>query len=582
MSNSINIDITASDRASVVINNLNNNVRGLNDSFKASFLGNFGASAALAGLGAIKDAIGGIKNAIAEAASIQTRFIAAANGTAISLKVDLDTGVDIQKKLGAEIAKAAAAQPGDNQDYVNIANGISTSIAKAFAGNSDGFLKTTSNLTKNAGLLANSAGIDGVSAGSTISRFISGSSSFSQLRNIDFFEKNQLLVSKIDEFARARGLDPKNLQKWTQQQRIDVLNAATSAIVTPAFLARLNNTAEAKLQSFKAYLFDPQIGIFGFLRSIPRLGDRSILDSFNGLLTTIAVLGTSVSRITSILGLGLDPLEPLGNLIDWLNDFLVGVSRFLDGLSIKQVKSFSIATLLNTAIATIADAINNFDGAKAGAFLAGITNGLQKSITKVFLDTDWGKLGGTVAKLALEVFRGIFSYLSNIDYGAVLQGLFSVFQAACRYFQGGLTFVWSGFMSALGRGLSYTIDSIKKVWDNFIGFLKGILDGVVTKLTSVVPEPLRQAAQGNFNVGAIARDAWQGLTGDRNFFTGEPNKPLEGKPIAQPQNRANNVAYAPEVKVYAAPGQNEQAIAQMVMDKITGGYTRYKQEALTV
>lgn len=582
MSNSINIDITASDRASVVIGNLQKNMSSLSDSFKGSFLGNFGASAALAGLSAIKDAVGGIKNAFLDAAKIQTQFVTAANSTALNLKVNIDTGFDIQKKLGKEIAKAAAAQPGDNQDYVNIANGISGSIARAFAGNPEGFLKATSKATSNAGLLANSAGIDGVSAGSTISRFINGSSGFAQLRNIDFFEKNQDLVFQIDKLSKAQGLDPKNLQHWTQKQRIDIFNAATSAIVTPAFLARLNNTADAKLQSFKAYLFDPQVGLFGFLREMPSLGDRSVLDSFNGLLTTISFLGASASRISAMLGFGFDPLAPLGNLIDWFNDLLVGVSKYLDGLSLKQVKAFNISSIFNAAIDSFSSMVKNFDGSKTGAVLAGITNGILNSITRMFLTTNWSKVGAAVSKLAFEAFRTIVSYFLNIDYGAVLQGLFSIFQAICRYFQGGLSFVWSGFMRDLGMGLEYTVTSIKKVWDDFVGFLKGILDGVTSKLTAAIPEPLRQAAQGNVNPGAIANDIWKGVTGDRNFITGEPNKPLGVTPLAQPQASAKPVAYAPNVTVNAAQGQDESTIAQMVVDKIAAGYTRYKQEALSV
>ena len=128
--NRVEIDITAEDRASGVIANLQRNLGGLGGSAGIAqvALGNIASTAMLAGLQAVSSAINGIVNGLTSAAKMETSFLSAAKGISLNLKVDFSEAEEMQKRIATTISKLAATQPGEDSDYLAFSNGLSDSL----------------------------------------------------------------------------------------------------------------------------------------------------------------------------------------------------------------------------------------------------------------------------------------------------------------------------------------------------------------------------------------------------------------------------------------------------------------------
>ncbi len=651
--NRVEIDITANDRATAVVSNLNRNLLQLGSSgnMVQVVLGNMASGGLVAGLSAVAGTIGavvlgfqavssalsGVMSGIREASTLQTSFLTAANSTGLNLKISLPEAEEIQKKLGTSISLAAATQPGSTQDYLTIANVISGSIARAYQGKPKEFLDASTELVKGAGLLSLAANVDPASAGTTIGRFVNGTSSFSQLRLIDFFEKNPDLVEKIDAVAKERGLETEKLEAWTQKQRVDVFNAAIGQIVTPEFLARLNNTAEAKLQIAQAAMFDPQTGLFGFMREVKGLGGLSALDSFNNLLTTVLGVSETGSKLAKALGITIDPMYVLGTGINIFNDILVKVGGWLGSLDPDKLKitgslggiGNGVTEWLNKGISSLLKSVENFDGVAFGGWLANITNVLMRNISSFLINFEWWKALQTILTLPVKIGDILYGYVTSIDYGSffaffdgMMLALFknigkfigynfslamgSIFNVLASV-GGNLLEMWDGFMNMLKTGitgsmltllgtgvtfiktelekkkdqifsaLSSVASNLMSMWDNFISKLKNGFNSLLDRIKSFIPDLP--------NVGNAVSSTVQNFVdpiksaGSAVLDTGKSGLDSATK-LLTPKPEAKPVSYAPSVTVNAPPGTDGQSIAQMVISKIEEQYNSFRSSAL--
>ncbi len=574
--NRIEIDITANDRATVVINNLNDNLGRISKTGNIAqiALGNLASAGLIAGLNAVSGAIGKITSGLSEAAKLQTSFLTAANSTGLNLKISLPEAEEIQKQLGKAVSIAAASQPGNNQDYLTIANAISGSVAKAYQGRPKEFLDATTQLVKGAGLLTVAANVDPTSAGTTIGRFVNGTSSFNQLRLIDFFEKNPDLVQRIDAVAKQRGLETEKLQQWTQEQRISVFNAAVGQIVTPEFLARLNNTAEAKLQMVQSSLFDQQTGLFGFMREIPKLGNLSVLDSFNNLLTTILGVSETASKLANALGITIDPMYVLASGINNFNDVLVKVGSWLGALDPSKLKfngglgdiGANITKWLNKGISGLLNAVETFDGVAFGRWLASITNLLMRNIASIVINFDWYKAFLVLTTLPSKIFEVALGFISNFDYGtlfATLTGMVvAVIANAVKFIQHGLDRNTERIFNAL----DLVANNLLNVWDNFMAKLKAGFDAIISRIQSLIPN-LPNVGEAVRGAGGAILDAGKnGLDAATKLLT--------------PKAEAKPVAYAPSVTVNASAGADSQSIVDQVLTAMEQQYNSFRNSAL--
>lgn len=629
-SNQVDIDISANDQASEVVQNLIGNFINLGNVANV-VMGNLAAAAIFTGLNAVNDTVQNIKQGLLEAAAIQTQFISAANSTSLNLKINLPDAEALQKQLGKSISIAAASQPGTNSDYVEIANMISGSIARAYEGKPKEFLDATSELVKGAGVLANSAGIDPTNAGSVMGRFLNGTSSFKQLRNIDFFEKNQDLVFKIEEIAQAKGLQTKDLQNWTQRQRVEILTAATTAVVTPEFLARLNDTAEAKLQTMQANLFDPQIGLFGFLREIPSLGNLTVLDTFNNLLTTIDQFGQAIGRLSDSLGISVDPMKVLADFINFINETLLRLTVFTDGLATNRKGGIDgqkldlgaifggmfegiaaifkdgnlgsmAAEALNKGISWLLDGLMNMDGMAIGKAIGAMATSLVKNISNFITQINWVEVLGIIAEASFRIIGAIAGIIISFDWNLIpmffvdliVNLLKNIFRAAAKDVAK-TTNVVGNFLGNIFNAIG---SSLKNAWDGLINALKGVFSGIVTKLYSIIPEPLRNVGQ-TFNqagqviggtVGRIGEVGGAAINKVGSIFSPKPKENLKDKPkeeltiqpvpLPQPKPEPKSVAFAPTINVHPSPGMDESSLADRVLQQLASNYSSFKQGAL--
>lgn len=585
--NRVDIDINARDNASSVIDGvlgnfdrLTQSVTGANSAF-GSFMGGLGTAIAFKGLDVVLSTVDRIKSTLLEAAAIQTAFISASSSTSQNLKVSFTEGIDIQKDLGMAIAKAAASQPGSTQDYVAMSDMISGSIARGFEGDKDGFLAATTDLVKTSGLLAQTKGIDTNSAGSTIGRFINGSSGFNQLRNIDFFEKNQDLVFKIDEVAKSKGLDTAKLQDWSQKQRIEVLKLASAQVVTPELLAALNSTADAQIETMKTQLFDPRIGIFGFLRELPTRGNKSILDAVSNFLGGLSTLSTSLGGLMQKLGLGFDPLVPLAMFIDWMSSLMDKLSVIVTGFNPSKL-AFSLMTFEG-----FFEGLTNFKAWDIGANMAKFYGNIIKNLTSSIANVDWVNLGRTIAQLLMKAADLVMGYILNTDFNAIADLALTILVAIGKIAIGILSEMIYTILKDIGNGLKRAfkgvIDAIMWAVNGIKKVVQPLADGVsnvISRVSSPVAAAASAASDLRDNVGNTLS----------NVFKPKPtNKPVSTlKPAASnklPTNKTTDKAVAtsfnPVINVSANPGMDEDALAKRVVAYFNDAYTSYNAALLT-
>ncbi len=292
--NRVEIDINANDNATGAINRVVGNFSRLNNSVStgnaslASFMGNLGAGLVFKGLDIAIGKVGQIKSGLLEASKIQAQQVMTANTTALALKVSLPEGEAIAESLMSKLSKAAAAQPGDTEDYLKVFNGLNGAVARAVGGDKEEYERSVIELSRTAGLLATSAGVSVEEAGLSVGRLIDGTLSLSEARQLDLFTKNPELLSKFKDLAVAKGLDPEDIKTWAKKDLLQTAEEALGAIASPELLARLNSTAESKLASIQTALFNPREGVFGFLRKIEPLGGKTILDAFSNFLDSFS------------------------------------------------------------------------------------------------------------------------------------------------------------------------------------------------------------------------------------------------------------------------------------------------------
>lgn len=517
----------------------------------AVMFGQLGVAAVLNGIQTIGNQARKTVGAVMEAASLQTGGLATAGDLANQLGVSFAKAKDLVADTRAEISKMSAALPGENKDYNAIFQNISATIAGTTRGNMGLFKKEAMELTQTFGVLAAiRPNVDANTGGSAVNRLMSGTMAIKEAFGTnDIFSKNPLLQKYISEQLKIIGKSEQDWKQLTTETRKRILMSAGKQAVSQETLASFDGTVDSMVATAKATLFDPDIGVFGFLKKIKAAGGRSGLDAVQTGLQALDNLFRAVGRIGAGLGFDSDTVMlTFVRLADFFTDMVNTVTGAINGNNpIEAISGIfgKVFSWLSTALSQVGQFVNNIPWGKLGYAFGAVVG---KVMTMLFTRVDWAEVNKTVAKAAL----GIIVLIGAAIVGAI-----------------------KGAMDELGNYIKSKIASIGQGVSNFVS------------------APV--AGVGNFISGAIdnVKSVGRVITGQSGAAPVQPNKPGEpmtkvplstAKPLPVPavpmvNDTEKKTAFAPQLIFQGVSGDPNQ-IAQAVMDRLNASFKDYQANSL--
>ncbi|MBD2515188.1 hypothetical protein H6G93_09240 [Nostoc sp. FACHB-973] len=422
MANNVVVTISAKDEASRVIDQLTSKIdSGLGKSLKGAVLGaNLMTGAFKLGLDTIGNLFTGLADKLNQAMSIQQQNITTA-GTLMKLTSMnfQDAGVFIDD-FAIKMSRAAASLPGATSDYVNLGKGIMDNLVPAYKAldgsfNKEGFTEALESISKSAGFLAATSGVDTNLTSQGISKFLGGASSAS-LAQLKFFEANPAVLSFIEQEAKKLGKDLKDL---TARERVEVLQQALK--VPKEVIDASTKSVSGLVEGFKSTLFDPQTGVFGIMKDLSKQkGNQSVFtaiaEGLNGLIGENGLLSTIG---TTLKTLGIEFEDPMVTLRGAILQFNSKV-RYLTG----SLKAFSsgnadVENLANN-LQFLFNKVFNING--LGGKLAEVTNTAFDTLKKL----NWGSVFGTLGTKLAEVLNEIFRFINGLNFNQLGDTLLNI------------------------------------------------------------------------------------------------------------------------------------------------------------
>lgn len=571
----IELVFQAVDKASGTANKIGQAVDNVNRKADLSFASAMKIGAAFsAGFLAVQNAanaaasaIGFVGSRIREASSANQELISTTGMLQGLLGVSFKEAGTIVDKLNDSIFKTTNALPGATKEYVELANSIVDNLIPA-AKNAKGVLdtekliKTTTEMTAIFGLLGKGAGTTRENVTIGLTRAIGGTASLSELGRIDLFERNQALMNKIKEELAKRGA--KELKDVNEATRIEILRKAGGTLITPETLAALTDTLDARLENLAGELFDPQRGMFGFLRRIDAREGQTVLDAVKKAFDSVRGIFDKIGEIAKKLGISdtaaieafFDVFSAISSFADKVKESInvdaiakslestqgyftaisEAASRFMNGDLGALVDVGAYAQLLGEDWGkALGDWINSIDWASAlsnlgelitlatvfaANFVAGFGVGLNdaaSSMWKAAVDTTAYGIVGTFQTLGEIITEAFNSTVETIAYGII--GTFDTFfefvsdlvTNTASLIQSGVESTVGWIVSAVQSAVDTIAQAIANAFNSAASTLTGIISGITSGVVSGVQNAVQSMANAVINAFNSAASSIQGI-----------------------------------------------------------------------
>lgn len=465
-SNTVTITLNARDDASRVIDGLTNKIENkLSKSFGGAALGaNLMTSAITAGIQGLGNVLASFNEKLNESMNIQQANISTAGTLMKLIGLNYNDATGFIDEFSNTMSQVASSLPGATKDYVDLGKGIMDNLVPAFKAldgsfDKEGYKESLKAISRDAGYLASTSGVDSALSSMGISKFIGGASTKS-LAQLKFFEANPAVLAFIEQEAKKLG---KDIDKLTARERVEVLQKALR--VPDEVIAASSKSISGLTEGFKSTLFDPQTGVFGLMRDLSeKAGNQSAFTALNESLSLILGEGglfASMGATLKALGIELgDPMVNLRNGILWFNTKIKYINdslRLFTGAGTDELEghAYKMATSLEDMskknidkltnnLKFLFDKIFNFKGigdklgdlfntgldtlgnlnwgnifSYFGVKLAEIVNESLKFLLKV----DLTRVIDNFGKIVWGAFVGLGKLLSTLDWGVVLLGV---------------------------------------------------------------------------------------------------------------------------------------------------------------
>jgi hypothetical protein len=563
VANVIQVGIMVNDALTPTLSQYDDHIESL-DQATGSWLDQFIMGVPSMALDGFRNMVDYLKTGFQEAAAIQTSMIAASSDLATNLKIPIDA-----------ISELAAALPGETAGYADIYRSISGTLSKQFSGAE--FKQQSEEFTKRIGLLAAIRGADAATAGNASNRFLAGTMGFGEAIVQDIFQRNPALYTALLDQLNTMKVDPEDWKKVQQSVRTKIFSAALAKAAPDALIAEFEGTFQGTIETIKTQVFDPIKGLFGLLRRIDNLGNRTALDAANGVLQALNSLKDSFVTIAQSLGVNLDPVYYLINVLDVITDTIGKLH--LAVISADPVTSFSkwvdsIPTLLAgwavSAIEYLSTLVNRLlgtgiDGAKIGKVIGTFYNIFESIKDKILDNIDAKQLAELYYKVSREI--------------ADAQG--AIWWESIRIIPTRL----ANWFSELWVHILFGISDIRVKVDRFIEVMDKLTDaiglfinplGALTNLagraTTVQADPNAPTTKGilgNTLGGIVDSGVQTGLDWNKQLG-GLFNKP---KPV--------KTSFNPSFTINASTNASADEIASLAQERMYEAYAQYQNGVLS-
>lgn len=545
-------------------------------------------------LDGVKSAADYIKQAVFDAAQMQTSMIASASDLATNLKIPVNEALKVVENSQVAIANIAAALPGETAGYADIYRSLSGTLSKQFQG--DEFKQQSEEFTKRIGILAAIRGADASSAGSASNRLLAGTSGIGEAVVQDIFQRNPALYSALLEQLQEQKVDPDDWKKIKQEVRTKIFSNALAKAAPDSLIEAFEGTFQGTYETIKTQLFDPISGLLGVMRKVDTQGGITVLDAVNNIFQTLNRLKDGAIAALKGLGYNLDPFHYLIEFFVWINDTIGEL--LLVGVSTNPVEGFKkwIADLPNTIGQWIIDTVKFFSG-----------------VIKRFLDSglDGANIGSLVGQFMNSFDQIKLRVLENIDIKQIAELYFRISKEIADL-QGAIW--WEG-VKAIPTRIAIWVDMwlinlqlgfvpIRVAFVKFTDMMLNIINALIAPLEAIInpisyfskvandlngaiptapaiqlPDSsgLKQAALSAVKVGLNPVGAVQdiGINAIKSIFQPKPKQ--QGNTT---NNTSKKTAFAPTINVNGAGVSDPQELANMVMDEILSAYSAFTENSL--
>ncbi len=546
----------------------------------AALFGNLGAMAIAQGIQMITNGIQSGIGAVQQAAKTQTLGLAQAGDLSSQLGISFTKAKDLVAEMRSEISKMAAELPGENRDYNAISTQISATVAGYSKGNIERFKEDSLELTKRFGILASIRGVDPNMGGSALNRMLSGTMGIGEGFGVnDIFQKNPLLRTFIQEQLKIIGKSEADWKQLTNETRAKILITASKKAVADETVAQFDGTVDSMIQVINSKIFDQDIGLFGFLKKIPNMDNRTGLDAVQGLMLTLGDLGNSLAPFVQKMGLTEHSfMEGVITVVDFFSDVTSAVIGKVNG------EKTTVASVVTKGFRGL---ITGFNGV-----LGLLAEGIKKLDAR-----DLGKEVGTI------IGQGFADLLTGLDWGAIAVGAIMLVLKTVEFQVSAVNAAVEGLFTGLKNAIQ---DITNKALDS-LGFKqenREIVTGVAKNITSVSEFGLKALTPGGLfhdftkkpkkpenpdnplgtSEGATVSPVTSGLPSPSSVVPLSP--PTTPNTIVTPlvipkTPDANKQSFvAPNVIINGTQMQNPQEIANAVMGAINEAYGKFKEGSL--
>ena len=413
---------------------------------------------AQAAIALVSRAVDFMKGKFMEAADIQLQNISASSTFASLSGQSYEEAAKFTDNFNIRISKAAASLPGSTAGYAQLARVIGDSVVPAFK-DVNGQLDTKSyeeglfQLVQTYGAVAAGGNIDIGNTALGLTKAFSGSST-AELRQIQIFEQNPVILSSIEAALKEKGA--KSFKDVDQATRLEILTNAAKQMITDDFIKRSSDSVSGLMEGFNSAIFDPSTGLFGVFRDLDEevAGSQTAFQSFNDLLVRLlggdGVFG-QLQEFMQAMNLP-DPMRVVKSGLDFAVSVLDQIIRVMKDINILVASGYNIfqviqylandyfneftdfPSFIRETFDSFLDVIEvflvGFDGEIAGAALAdgldAIVNWFGELFSGMILDFDGSedsfanRIGMIASDFTFDMIITFASFFRNLDSGTWL------------------------------------------------------------------------------------------------------------------------------------------------------------------
>lgn len=560
--NILKVVLMADDRLSGALGKVRSQIDGLGSRTSVTstgvsgLWGAFGGTAlAVSAVQSVTAAFGKLGGVLEYTSNLQAQILNSTNTVATNMGTSWDKASEAVEKTQLNLAKVAAALPGETKDYQAVFQSLSLSTSKLFK-DPEQFEKESTEIAKRVGALASISKADPFRAGQQVTELIEGLITPKAARRLEMFKRNPQFTQALFDTAAQMGVDiSKGWSTVSEEIRYKIVKTALEKAAPDSLLQRFVKTPEALFRSWQTSLFDPLVGAFGFLRKVDMAGGRTAFDALFNAMTAFDNLGKSAGTLLAKMGIRFDPMEALIGVLDFMSDIYNNATLFVQKMTagysgnlLGDIELLDIGVIMSKlgqgltgSLTKLADALGSPEAIK-GAFAVGAwASKLAVGIAKALSDP---ALWVALVRIVLNTLQLALSFL----FGWLWDGIRSLVRQIGE--------VFSAIANAINGAIRFISNPIQSVTSG----LAGAATSILSPITNAISAPFKSQTEPG-----------------KPTTPGNP-KGTPGLPKVTPGGKT--VTNSAQVTVNATTGASPEAISGSVVDALTDMWDSFNRPQL--